>query len=416
MSTLEKSATTLPDITKSPWRSDFPLLARKVRGKNLIYLDSAATALKPWPVIERVGHFLTYETANVHRGAHYLADQATTQYENARSTMAAFIGAQPEEIVFTRGTTESINLVAHGLLDRLKPGDEILLTELEHHSNLVPWHLIAKKSGARIKAVPLQKSGSLSLQDFDRLITSQTKVVSVTHCSNVLGSVVDLAAVVKLAHARGALVVGDGAQMVANHDIKVKELGVDFYAFSGHKMYGPYGIGVLYGRRDLLQELPPYQGGGSMIANVSIEDSTYLDAPTRFEAGTPNIEGALGMAAAAQYIQSQSRGAMLAHEAALKQELLNRLQFIEGIQIYSCTLPTSGPIVSFNLGRLHPGDIAQILDQENIAIRAGHHCAQPLMKVLGINACARISLSIYNQQSDIDAVVAGLKKAKEILS
>lgn len=405
------------NLEKSKWRGDFPLLTQKVRGKNLIYLDTAATSLKPWRVIERVGHFLTYQTANVHRGAHYLSNEATTAFEEARQGVADFIGArEAAEIVFTKGTTESMNLVAQSWgRANLKAGDEILLTEMEHHSGIVPWQLVAEQVGATVRAIPVTASGELELSKLPELLTARTKVVSVVHCSNTLGTINPIREIAAAAHKVGAVVVVDGAQMVCNSPVNVVELGADFYAFSGHKMFGPYGIGVLYGRRELLEKMPPYQGGGSMIADVRIEGTTYHDIPHRFEAGTPNIEGVLGLKAAVDYIRAQDFALMEAFERGLRQEFERRLVEIPGYRIIG-EAGNKGPISSFTFEAGHASDVGQILDQENIAVRAGHHCTQPLMRKLGVPATVRASFSIYNQLSDVDALIKGLIKAKELLS
>lgn len=401
---------------KSKWRADFPLLSRKFNGKPMIYLDSAATSLKPWPVIERVGHFLTYETANVHRGAHFLANQATEAYEAARQTVAQFIDANDaSEIIFTRGTTESMNLVAQSWgLTNLKAGDEIVMTEMEHHSVIVPWQLVAERTGAKIVVVPVTSNGEISIEEFRKKVTPKTKVASVVHCSNTLGTINDIAAMTKIVHAVGAIMVVDGAQIVANHPLSMKKLGVDFFAFSGHKVFGPYGIGVLYGRQELLEKMPPYQGGGSMIHDVTFEKTTYHDVPFRFEAGTPNIEGALGLKAALDFVTKQSWSEIIAHENELRIYAEKSLQQIPGVRIIG-QAKEKAPIVSFILEGTHPSDVGQILDQQNIAVRTGHHCTQPLMAAYKIPATVRASFSIYNQKSDVDALIAGLNKAKEML-
>lgn len=413
---MSEVTTSKPVQEKSKWRVDFPLLSRKFNGKHMIYLDSAASSLKPWPVIERVGHFLTYESSNVHRGAHFLSNQATSAYEEARQTVANFIGAnEASEIIFTRGTTESMNLVAQTWgCANLKAGDEILLTEMEHHSGIVPWQLVAEKTGAKIVTVPVTKSGEISLEELKKRVTSKTKVLSTVHCSNSLGTINDVAAMAKIVHGVGGIIVVDGAQIVANHPVSVSKLDVDFFAFSGHKIFGPYGIGVLYGKKALLEKLPPYQGGGSMIHEVKFEKTTYHDVPFRFEAGTPNIEGALGLKAAIEYLNKQSWDEIIAHEDELRQYCEASLRQIDGVRIVG-EAKNKGPIVSFILEGTHPSDVGQILDQQNIAVRAGHHCTQPLMAALGIPATIRASFSLYNQKSDVDALIAGLKKAKEML-
>lgn len=403
-------------LEKSKWRGDFPLLTHRVRGKNLVYLDSAATALKPWPVIERVGHFLTYQTANVHRGAHYLSNEATGYYEDSRTRVAQFLNARSsQEIIFTRGTTESMNLVAQTWgISNLKSGDEILLTEMEHHSGIVPWQLAAQRSGAKIRVIPVTDRGELDLGALPTLVSEKTKVISIVHCSNTLGTINPISEISKWAKKVGAILVVDGAQMVCNAPVDVQALGADFYAFSGHKIFGPYGIGVLYGRQELLEPLPPYQGGGSMISNVCFEETTYHDVPFRFEAGTPNIEGALGLKSALDYIGAQDFAAMESFERGLRENFEGRLRDIGGYRLIG-EAPHKGPISAFVLEGAHASDVGQILDQENVAVRAGHHCTQPLMKRLGVPATVRASFSIYNQLSDVDQLLKGLQKAKELL-
>lgn len=404
-------------LEKSKWRADFPLLSHKVRGKNLVYLDSAATSLKPWPVIERVGHFLTYQTANVHRGAHFLSNQATQAFEESRQAVADFIAASSsDEIIFTRGTTESMNLVAQSWGARnLKAGDEILLTEMEHHSGIVPWQMIAERMGAKVRAIPVNAAGEVMMESLAELVTAKTKVISVVHCSNTLGTINPVKELGQWARKVGALFVIDGAQMVCNSKVDVRDLGADFYAFSGHKMFGPYGIGVLYGRREILETLPPYQGGGSMISEVRFEKTTYQDIPHRFEAGTPNIEGVLGLKAAIDYLKALDRARVEEFEAGLRRTFESRLLEIGGYRLIG-EARHKGPISSFVFETGHASDVGQILDQENVAVRAGHHCTQPLMKRLGVDATVRASFSIYNQMSDIDALIHGLIKAKELLS
>ncbi|PWU19448.1 MAG: cysteine desulfurase CsdA [Bdellovibrio sp.] len=403
-------------IEQSKWRSDFPLLAKKVRGKPIVYLDSAATALKPWPVIERVGHFLSYETANVHRGAHFLADQATQAYEAARAKVAKFLGAsQPSQIVFTRGTTESMNLVAQSWgLANLKTGDEILLTEMEHHSVIVPWQLVAEKTGAKLVVVDISESGELSLNEIREKMSSRTRVAAITHCSNALGTINDIKGIANIVHSAGAILCVDGAQAVTCRPVSVTDLHADFYAFSGHKLFAPYGIGVLYGRSELLEAMPPYQGGGSMISEVRFEKTSFHDVPYRFEAGTPNIEGVLGLAAAIEYLERQSWDEVMDHEEHLRRYLEEGVRAIGGFRIHGEAAQKS-PLVSLTLDGAHASDVGEILDQENIAVRCGHHCAQPLMRKLGVPATVRASLSIYNQKSDADAFLHGLIKAQEML-
>lgn len=407
-------STSTSDIKKA--RIDFPLLSRKVDGKFPVYLDSAATTLKPWPVIERLSQFYSFETANVHRGAHFLSDKATENYEIAREKTRAFLNAHSvNEIIFTRGTTESINLAANALAAGgwLKTGDEILLTELEHHSNIVPWQMAAEKTGAIVRAIPITPEGALDLEKAKELITAKTKLLAVTHCSNSLGTVCPVEQLTEWVHAVGGLVLVDGAQRVAAAQVDVQKIKADFYAFSGHKMFGPYGIGVLYGRESLLEKLPPYQGGGSMIHEVTFEKTTYHDLPHKFEAGTPNIAGTLGLSAAIDYIGKFSWTDIHQHEQSLVQSAITQLKDIQGVTVYGPQ--AHGPIASFNLQGAHASDVGQLLSQQLVAIRAGHHCTQPLMKRLGVLATARASFSIYNNEADVTALIQGVKKAREML-
>jgi cysteine desulfurase/selenocysteine lyase len=398
-------------------RADFPLLTKKVRGKNLVYLDSAATSLKPWPVIERLSQFYTYETANVHRGAHYLADQATRAFEEARESVRSFINAESAaEVIFTKGTTEGLNLLAQTWgLQNLKPGDEVLLTQMEHHANIVPWQLIQERTGLQIKVVGLTPQGELDLEDLEKKLTSKTKLLSITACSNTLGTMNPVQELTAKAHAVGATVVLDVAQWVCNWPIDVKKWDCDFIVFSGHKLFGPYGVGVLFGKTDLLKTLPPYQGGGSMISEVSFEKTTYQDMPFRLEAGTPNISGVIALKPAIDYIQALDWTALHNHEQQLLQTATTLLKEIPGLKIHG-EAAVKAPIVSFNIAGLHHSDIGQILDQENIAVRTGHHCNQPLMKWLGVTGTVRASFSVFNNENDVKLLVAGVRKAKEMLS
>jgi cysteine desulfurase/selenocysteine lyase len=411
---------TLSLLTDSPLvkaRADFPALTQRVRGKPWIYLDSAATALKPWPVIERIGHYYTYETANVHRGAFFVADRATGFFEDTRKKVQALLNASHvEEVIFTKGATESINLVAQSWgFDNLGAGDEILLTEMEHHANIVPWQMIAERKGAKVLSVPVTPSGELDMSAFQRLISPRTKIVAVTHCSNVLGTVNDLKFITTQAHAAGALVLVDGAQMVANFAVDVQGIDADFYVFSAHKLFGPYGTGVLYGKKEHLEKMTPYQGGGSMISEVTFERTSYNSIPYKFEAGTPNIEGVIALGAAIDYINKWGFAVIHDYENALLVEATEKLLSIPGLRIFG-QAPVKAPIVSFTVGGIHPSDLAQILDQENVAIRAGHLCAQPLMTKMGTKGFVRASFSIFNQSSDIDRLVQAVIKAKEMLT
>ena len=398
-------------------RADFPLLSKKIRGKPLVYLDSAATALKPWRVIERISQFYTYETANVHRGAHYLADQATQAFEASREAVRSFLNAEKtNEIIFTKGTTDGMNLLAQTWgLRNLKKGDEILLTQMEHHANIVPWQMILQQTGAVLKIAKLTAMGELDLSDVESKLTEKTKIFSFTACSNTLGTINPVKKLTDLAHKKGALVIVDAAQAVSNFPIDVQDWEVDFLLFSGHKLFGPYGVGVLYGRERLLEHLPPYQGGGSMISEVSFEKTTYNDPPYRFEAGTPNISAVIALKPAIEYVQSLGWPEIIKHETSLLQSATRALKEIPGLKIYG-EAEHKAPIVSFNLQGLHHSDVGQILDQENVAVRVGHHCTQPLMKYLGITGTVRASFSIFNNESDIQQLTKAVLKSKEMLS
>lgn len=416
MNTSETAPTPFTPTARSPWRRDFPQMVRKVSGREMIYLDSAATSLKPWSVIERVGKFYSYESANVHRGAHRIADEMTSEFEQVRTDLASWLGAtQREEIIFTRGTTESINLVAQSWgRSQLRPGDVIVTTEMEHHANIVPWQQVALQSGAKLHAVRLLKDGSLDEQHYLDLLKLRPRLVALTHCSNVLGCVLPIREWTKLAHSAGALVLVDGAQMVAHHSVNVQELDCDFYVFSGHKMFGPTGVGVLWGRYSLLAQMPPYQTGGSMISEVHIEKTTYQDPPFRFEAGTPHIEGVVGLGSALAYLKSLPARNVADWESELLGMARAELGAISGVRILSA--PVGAPLVSFVMEGVHPSDLSSALDQQNLAVRAGHLCAQPLLRSMGLQHAVRASFSIYNQPSDVLALAAGVRKAKEIFS
>lgn len=398
-------------------RADFPALTQRVRAKNLVYLDSAASALKPWPVIERIGHFYTYETSNVHRGAHYLADRATGFYEETREAVRKFLNAsQTEEIVFTKGTTDGINLVASTWGESfLSSGDEIVLSEMEHHANIVPWQMLAEKKNLSIKWIPVNNAGELDISNLNQIITGKTKFVSITQCSNTLGTVNDLQPVIAAAHKVGAVVLVDGAQMVANRQVDVQKLDADFYVFSGHKLFGPYGVGVLYGKKPLLEKMPPYQGGGSMISKVTYEKTSFNDLPYKFEAGTPAIGEVIALKAAIEYVQVLGFENIEQYENQLLQTCLTRLSDVAGVQILG-SAKDRAPIVSFNIENIHAADIGQILDQEAVAVRVGHHCTQPLLAKFGLNATVRASFSVFNNEKDIDTFILALQKAKELLA
>jgi cysteine desulfurase/selenocysteine lyase len=400
-----------------PWevRRDFPLLQRSVDGKPLVYLDSAATSQKPRVVLEALQRYYEEYNANVHRGLYRIAERATLAYEEARAKVAAFIGAPPEELIFTRGTTEAINLVAYSYGDAfVRPGDEILVTEMEHHSNLVPWQLLAQRRGARLRFVRVRpEDGTLDLDSLDRCLTERTRVVAVTHQSNVVGTINPVRDIAERAHAVGAVVLVDGAQSVPHMPVRVQDLGCDFLAFSGHKMCGPTGIGALWGRRELLEAMPPFHGGGEMIERVELETSTYKDPPHRFEAGTPNIADAIALGVAVDYLQAVGMDAVRAHEKALVRYALAQLAEVKGLRLYGPGDPElRGGAVAFSLEGVHPHDVAQVLDGEGVCVRAGHHCAQPLHRALGVAATARASVYLYNTPEDIDALVRGLERVR----
>ena len=397
-------------------RDDFPILQTKVHGQQLVYLDNAATTQKPKVVLDRIQEFYKKESSNVHRGSHFLSAQSTRHFEDARESVRHFINASSSnEIIFTRGTTESINLVAHSLAGTLNPGDEILLTELEHHSNIVPWQIVAEQRGAKIVAAPIDiDTGELDFKAFQKLLTDKVKVVSITACSNTLGTILPVEKIVKAAHGIGALVMVDAAQIVSVASVDVKKWDCDFLAFSGHKIFAPFGIGVLYGKEAILNSLPPYQGGGSMIREVSFNKTTFLTSPQRFEAGTPNVEGAIALAEALRYFESLDIQWVQSHSSALRSEAIEKLGAISGVRIFPGGSVSSG-ILSFVLDGVHASDIASILDEQAVAVRAGHHCTQPLLKRLGVTASVRVSFSIYNSEGDVAALVKALRRAKEIL-
>ena len=396
-------------------RADFPILGRPVKGKTLAYLDSTASAMKPRQVIEEESRVYAEEYANIHRGVYTLSALATRRHDEARVKVQKFIGAKhPREVIFTRGTTESINLVASSYGRKfLKEGDEILITGLEHHSNIVPWQFLVEEKGVVLKVVPVEEDGSISLKKFEDLLTPRTKIVAVAHISNVLGTVLPVEEIIQLAHRAGAKVLIDGAQAVMHTPVDVAALDVDFYAFSGHKLYGPTGIGVLYGKEELLNAMPPYQGGGDMIASVSFEKTTYAPLPAKFEAGTPAIVQAIGLGAAIDYVQSIGLDRIAAHEHDLLEYATQRLNQMEGLRIVG-TAKGKAAVLSFVLDYAHPHDIAQIFDSCGVAVRAGHHCAQPLMQHFGIPATARASFGMYNNRADVDALIAAISKVEEM--
>jgi cysteine desulfurase/selenocysteine lyase len=396
-------------------RADFPILTQSVHNRPLVYLDSAASSQRPRAVLDAVNHYETQLHSNVHRGVHTLSQRATEAFEGAREIVRRFLNARStREIIFTRGTTESINLVAQSWgRKHLGPGDEVLITQLEHHANIVPWQLACEASGARLVAAPITTSGELDVAAFNERLSARTRLVAVAHVSNALGTTLPVAELTRLAHARGIPVLLDGAQAIAHEPVDVQALGCDFYAFSGHKIYGPTGIGVLYGREELLATLPPWQGGGDMILTVSIERSTYNDLPWRFEAGTPNISGAVGLGAALEYVESLGREAIAAHEHALGALATERLGAIPGLRIIG-TAREKAAVISFTLAHVHPHDIGTILDAEGVAIRTGHHCAMPVMEFFDIPATARASFACYNTTGDVEALCAALARVREV--
>ncbi len=396
-------------------RADFPVLHQSVHGRPLVYLDNAASVHKPQSVIDAVGKFYSHDYANVHRGVHALSERATDAYEAARDRVREFINAADRrEIVFVRGTTEAINLVAGSFgRQRLTPGDEILITAMEHHANIVPWQLLCEQTGARLVVAPVDDHGDVIMAEFSRLLGARTRLVSVTHVSNALGSVVPVRQVIDLAHRHGARVLIDAAQSVPHMRVDVQALDCDLLAFSGHKMYGPTGIGVLYGKAELLRDMPPYQGGGEMIRQVSFERSIYADIPYKFEAGTQHIAGAVGLKAAIDYIASVGMDAIAHHEAQLLDYATSRLQAISGLRIVGTAKEKAG-IISFVLDGVHAHDIGTIVDQQGVAVRVGHHCAMPIMKHFGVAATARAAFALYNTEADVDALVAAVEKVKEV--
>jgi len=395
-------------------RADFPILSRQVHGRPLVYLDSAASSQKPTQVIRAMTDYLEQHHANVHRGAHELSVEATDAYENARSIVAAYIGARDRaEVVFTRGTTESINLVSYAWGSALKPGDEIVLTVMEHHSNIVPWQLLAGRTGVTLKFAGLTAEGRLDLDHLASLVGPSTRLVGLTHVSNSLGLINPVAEVARIAHDVGALCLVDGAQAVAHIPVDVAALDCDFYAFSGHKMCGPTGIGALWGRRELLDEMPPFQGGGEMISEVRLDGSRWADAPHKFEAGTPAIAEAVGFGAAIDYLTTIGLDAIGAHEAQVTAYALERLQSLDGFVLFGPAADRLG-VLSFQYGDIHAHDLATILDRRGVAIRAGHHCNQPLMDYLGVDATARASFYLYTTRAEVDALVDALLVAREL--
>ncbi|WP_434121656.1 cysteine desulfurase [Salinicoccus roseus] len=397
-------------------RKDFPILDQQVNGNDLIYFDTSATSQTPSPVIDAMTAYYEAYNSNVHRGVHTLGTKATDGYEQARMKVRSFINAKRfEEVVFTRGTTAAINLVARSFGDMvIEPGDEIVVTEMEHHANIVPWQELAKRTQAELKFIPMEGDGTLTMENVEATIGEKTKIVAITHVSNVLGTINDIKAIAEVAHRNDAYIAVDGAQAVPHMSVDVQDLDVDFYAFSGHKMLGPTGIGVLYGRSELLDDMEPIEYGGDMIDFVDLRTSTWTDLPVKFEAGTPMIAEAIGLAAAIDYIEDIGPEAILEYEQKLVKYALESMNAVEGIEIYG---PESrAGLITFNLEDVHPHDLATALDSEGIAVRAGHHCAQPLMKWLGVSSTARASFYIYNTTEEIDSFIESLKRTKEFFS
>ena len=398
-------------------RRDFPLLQTTVRGKPLVYLDNAATSQKPRSVIARTEQYYATENANVHRGVYELSERATAAYEDAREKARGFLNAaSAREIVFVRGTTEAINLVASSFgRKELQAGDEVLITAMEHHSNIVPWQLICAERGAVLRVAPMNKQGELLMDNFARLLSPRTKLVAVAHVSNSLGTINPIAEIVRLAHARGAAVLVDGAQAAPHGPIDVRALGVDFYTVSGHKMFGPTGIGLLYGTTERLEALPPYQGGGDMIKTVTFAKTTYAEPPAKFEAGTPNIAGAIGLGAAIEYLRGLDWEAVQAHEHDLLTYATERLGALPEVELVG-TAANKASVVSFTVRGVHAHDVGTIVDQEGVAIRTGHHCTQPVMDFFGVPATARASLAFYNTRADVDALVSAVQKVTRVFT
>jgi cysteine desulfurase/selenocysteine lyase len=398
-------------------REDFPILALQVYGKPLVYLDNAASAQKPKAVLDRLQQAYTSEYANVHRGLHYLANAATEAYEGAREKVRGFLNAaRPEEIIFTRNATEAINLVAYTFgRERIKPGDEIVLSIMEHHSNIVPWHFLRERQGAVIKWAPVDDEGHFLLDEFEKLLTPRTKMVALTHMSNMLGTLVPVKEVTRIAHARGIPVLIDGAQAAVHVDVDVQDIGCDFYVVTGHKLYGPSGIGALYGKYEHLAAMPPFNGGGEMIREVFQDRITYGDPPHKFEAGTPSIVQAIGFGAAIDYVNSIGKARIRAHEAGLLQYAHERLTEINALRIIGTTAD-KGPIVSFELKGAHPHDVATIIDRTGVAVRAGTHCVMPLLARFGLSATCRASFGLYNTREEVDVLAQALVKAREFFA
>ncbi|MGM0953914.1 MAG: aminotransferase class V-fold PLP-dependent enzyme [Pseudomonadota bacterium] len=410
------NSTTSPAFDVQAIRRDFPILAQEINGKPLVYLDNGASAQKPQAVLDAMDRYYREMHSNVHRGAHTLGDRATTAFEGARETVRNFLNAEStREIIWTRGTTEAINLVANGLAPRLKEGDEILVSQMEHHANIVPWQMVAERTGAKVVPIQVTPEGELDLESFTSLLNERTRILAITHVSNVLGTVNPIAPLIEQAKKQGVLTLIDGAQAVPHFQPDVRALGCDFYMFSSHKLFGPTGIGALYGRAELLEEMPPYQGGGEMIERVSFERTTWNVLPYKFEAGTPPIAEAVGLAAAIDYLNSLDRPAMEAAENALLQRANELVETVPGMEIIG-TARNKVPVMSFKIEGLHPSDIGTLLDQQGIAIRTGHHCAMPLMDFYGVPGTARASFAFYNTLEEVEKLFTGLQKIQRLFT
>ena len=410
------STTRRPTFDVEAIRRDFPILSQQVNGKPLVYLDNGASAQKPEAVLDAMDRYYREMHANVHRGAHTLGDRATVAFEGSRKTVRNFLNAEStREIIWTRGTTEAINLVANGLAPRLKAGDEILVSHMEHHANIVPWQMIAERTGAKVVPIQITPDGELDLESFTSLLNEKTRILAITHVSNVLGTVNPVAALIEQAKALGIITLVDGAQAVPHYQPDVRALGCDFYAFSSHKLFGPTGIGVLYGKAQLLEEMPPYQGGGEMIERVSFERTTWNTLPYKFEAGTPAIAEAVGLGAAIDYLQGLDRQAMETAESALLERANQLVETVPGMEIIG-TAKRKVPVMSFKIAGLHPSDIGTLLDQQGIAIRTGHHCAMPLMDFYGVPGTARASFAFYNTLDEVEALFTALQKVQRLFA
>ncbi|KXS51179.1 MAG: cysteine desulfurase / selenocysteine lyase [Marinobacter sp. T13-3] len=417
MSDLSTANTTAsPVLDVEAIRRDFPILSQEINGKPLVYLDNGASAQKPEMVLDAMDRYYREMHSNVHRGAHTLGDRATTAFEGARETVRSFLNAQStREIIWTRGTTEAINVVANGLAPRLKEGDEILVSHMEHHANIVPWQMVAERTGAKVIPIQVTPEGELDLESFTSLLNERTRILAITHVSNVLGTINPVRSLIEQAKKLGVLTLIDGAQAVPHFRPDVQDLGCDFYAFSSHKLFGPTGIGVLYGRAELLEEMPPYQGGGEMIERVSFERTTWNILPYKFEAGTPPIAEAVGLGAAIDYVESLGRSAMEAAESALLQRANELVETVPGMEIIG-TARQKVPVMSFKIEGLHSSDIGTLLDQQGIAIRTGNHCAMPLMDFYGVTGTARASFAVYNTLEEVEKLFQGLQKIQRLLT